>query len=122
MKKINSAIDRFCYQHPRFGIPNLMLWVVIGNVIVYVMDMMSRGTFSAMLSFVPAYIFQGQIWRLVTFVLVPNYGSNIFFFAISAYFYYFIGSRLENQWGTARLTSSTAPASSWPLWWACWRG
>ncbi|MEE0415997.1 MAG: hypothetical protein DBY10_05470 [Clostridiales bacterium] len=102
MKKINSAIDRFCYQHPRFGIPNLMLWVVIGNVIVYVMDMMSRGTFSAMLSFVPAYIFQGQIWRLVTFVLVPNYGSNIFFFAISAYFYYFIGSRLENQWGTAR--------------------
>ena len=48
MKKINSAIDRFCYQHPRFGIPNLMLWVVIGNVIVYVMDMMSRGTFSAM--------------------------------------------------------------------------
>ena len=34
MKKINSAIDRFCYQHPRFGIPNLMLWVVIGNVIV----------------------------------------------------------------------------------------
>ena len=76
MKKINSAIDRFCYQHPRFGIPNLMLWVVIGNVIVYVMDMMSRGTFSAMLSFVPAYIFQGQIWRLVTFVLVPNYAPT----------------------------------------------
>lgn len=79
-----------------------MLWVVIGNVIVYLMDMFSSGTFSAILSFVPAYIFQGQIWRLVTFVLVPSYGSNIFFFAISAYFYYFIGSRLERQWGTAR--------------------
>mgnify|MGYP000937117829 FL=1 len=102
MKKINSAIDRFCYQHPGFGIPNLMLWVVIGNVIIYVMDMLSKGTFSDMLSFVPAYIFQGQIWRLVTFVLVPSYGSNIVFFAISAYFYYFIGTRLERQWGTAR--------------------
>lgn len=102
MKKINAAIDRFCYQHPNFGIPNLMLWVVIGNVIVYVMDMFSNGTFSAILSFIPAYIFKGQIWRLVTFVFVPSYGSNIFFFAISAYFYYFIGSRLERQWGTAR--------------------
>lgn len=102
MKKINSTIDRFCYQHPGFGIPNLMLWVVLGNVLVYVMDLLSRSTFSAMLSFVPAYIFQGQIWRLVTFVFVPSYGSNIIFFAISAYFYYFIGSRLEHQWGTAR--------------------
>lgn len=102
MKKINSTIDRFCYQHPGFGIPNLMLWVVFGNVLVYVMDLLSKGTFSAMLSFIPAYIFQGQIWRLVTFVFVPSYGSNIIFFAISAYFYYFIGSRLERQWGTAR--------------------
>lgn len=122
MKKINSAIDRFCYQHPRFGIPNLMLWVVIGNVIVYVMDMMSRGTFSAMLSFVPAYIFQGQIWRLVTFVLVPNYGSNIFFFAISAYFTTLSVPGWRISGGRPGLTSSTAPASSWPLWWACWRG
>ena len=102
VKKINQAIDRFCYSHPRFGIPNLILWVVIGNVAVYIMDLLSRGTFSGILSFVPAYIFQGQIWRVVTFIFVPEASSNIFFFAISTYFYYFIGSRMEEQWGTPR--------------------
>ncbi len=101
MKKINQAIDRFCYSHPRFGIPNLILWVVIGNVAVYMMDLLSRGTFSGILSFVPDYIFQGQIWRVVTFILAEA-SSNIFFFAISTYFYYFIGSRMEEQWGTPR--------------------
>ncbi len=102
VKKINQAIDRFCYSHPRFGIPNLILWVVIGNVAVYIMDLLSRGTFSGILSFVPAYIFQRQIWRVVTFIFVPEASSNIFFFAISTYFYYFIGSRMEEQWGTPR--------------------
>lgn len=102
MKKINHTISRFCYNHPNFGIPNLMLWVVLGNVLVYVLDLFSEGYFSGILTFVPAYILQGQVWRLVTFILVPEYGGNILFFAISAYFYYFIGSRLEEQWGTAR--------------------
>ena len=102
MKKINASIDRFCYSHPNFGIPNLMLWVVAANVVVFVLDLFSNGTFSAILSFIPALIFRGQVWRLITFVFVPSFGSNIIFFAISAYFYYFIGSKLEQQWGTAR--------------------
>lgn len=102
MKKINAAIDRFCYKHPNFGIPNLMLWIVAANVLVYILDLFSSGTFSGILAFIPAYIFKGQVWRLITFVFVPSFGSNIIFFAISAYFYYFIGSRLEQQWGTAR--------------------
>ena len=102
VKKINAAIDRFCYKHPNFGIPNLMLWVVIANVLVFVLDLFSNGTFSGILTFIPALIFRGQVWRLLTFVFVPSFGSNILFFAISAYFYYFIGTRLEQQWGTAR--------------------
>lgn len=39
---------------------------------------------------------------MVTFIFVPEASSNIFFFAISTYFYYFIGSRMEEQWGTPR--------------------
>ncbi len=31
MKSLMNKIDRFCYNHPRFGIPNLMLYVVIGT-------------------------------------------------------------------------------------------
>ncbi|MCG4527170.1 rhomboid family intramembrane serine protease [Intestinimonas massiliensis] len=80
-----------------------MLYIVIGNVIVFVLDMFSRYSFSHMLTFVPYYIFHGQIWRLVTFIFVPE-GSKLFFVAISLYFYYFIGNALEREWGSARFT------------------
>ena len=35
MKAISRWLDRFCYNHPNFGIPNLMKFIVIGNVLVY---------------------------------------------------------------------------------------
>ena len=35
MRKLSAAVDRFAYNHPRFGIPNLMKFIVIGNVLVY---------------------------------------------------------------------------------------
>ena len=28
MKKLYDAVQRFCARHPRFGIPNLMLYIV----------------------------------------------------------------------------------------------
>lgn len=102
MNKLNSAIDRFCYNHPNFGISNLMLFILGGNLIVYVMDMLSHYTFSSVLSFIPAAILQGQVWRLLSFIIVPESSGNMIFFAITLYFYYFIGTQLEQQWGTAR--------------------
>ncbi len=102
MNKLRSMIDRFCYNHPNFGIPNLMLFIIGGNVIVYIMDMLSNFTFSGVLSFVPYAIFHGQIWRLLSFIFVPESAGNPLLFAIMLYFYYFIGSNLEQQWGTAR--------------------
>ena len=38
MKKLNNKIDMFCYRHPRFGIPNLMLVIAIGNLIAYALS------------------------------------------------------------------------------------
>ena len=35
MRSLMKKVDMFCYKHPRFGIPNLMLYVVIGNAIVW---------------------------------------------------------------------------------------
>ena len=103
MRSFDSWLDRFCAKHRNLAVPNLMLYIVIGNVIVFVLDMFSRYSFSHMLTFVPYYIFHGQIWRLVTFIFVPE-GSNLLFVAISLYFYYFIGNALEREWGSARFT------------------
>ena len=105
LKKLNHAIDRFCILHPNFGIPNLMLYIVISNVAVYLLDMFSTGSvgLSDLLCFSLSAVLRGQVWRLVTFALIPEAGSP-FSLIISCYFYYWIGSSLERQWGTAKFT------------------
>ena len=30
-----GPIDRFCSKHPRFGVPNLMLYIAIAQVAVF---------------------------------------------------------------------------------------
>ena len=105
MKKLSNAIDRFCQRRPNFGIPRLMLWVVIANVVVYLFSMMDRtGALLYYLFFNPQLILRGQLWRLVTFIFIPASTTNPFFLLISLYFYYFIGSTLEKQWGKAKFT------------------
>ncbi len=104
MKFFTRAVDRFCYKHPRFGVQNLMLYIVIANAVVYIFSAMDRtGSFISYLRFAPSRILAGEVWRLLTFVLIPE-GGNPLFVALFLYFYYFIGSNLENTWGTAKFT------------------
>lgn len=103
MKSIDSLLDRFCYNHPKLGIPNLMLIISAGNVIVLLLDIFSNYTFSYLLRFVPAAIFRGQIWRLVTFIFVPV-NENLLWFVFSVLLYYSIGSSLERTWGSTKFT------------------
>ena len=53
LRSFDSWLDRFCAKHRNLAVPNLMLYIVIGNVIVFVLDMFSRYSFSHMLTFVP---------------------------------------------------------------------
>lgn len=113
MGAIEKWIDKFCRNHPRFGIPNLMLYIAIGNVAIGLIDNYSSASLSAALFFFRPAIFQGEIWRLITFIFVPITGdfgilrfslpgTSFFMTVLSAYFYYWIGSMLEQEWGTAR--------------------
>ena len=104
MKAISRWLDRFCYNHPNFGIPNLMKIVVIGNVLVYFLDMFSQGYASYALMFYTPWILQGQVWRLISFIFVPTGSNFVLWFIMTTLFYYYIGNALERQWGTARFT------------------
>ena len=96
-----QKIERFCYRHPNFGIPNLMRYLTIANVVFWVMNMINRPFLSYML-FNPALIQRGQVWRLVSFLFVPP--STGVLALLVFYFYYWIGSTLEKQWGTGQFT------------------
>ena len=103
LRSIETMLDRFCRKHPRFGIPNLMTIVVLGTALVYLLDAFSPGaSLSSTLALFPTLVRQGEVWRLVTFVFVPL-GSGVLLL-LELYFYWFIGSALEREWGTAKFS------------------
>lgn len=107
MRAMQQWLDRFCYKHPRLSVPGLMRYIVIGNVLVYLLDMFGAGgvpVASNLLSFSATAILQGQVWRIITFIFVPMPGQNILFFALTLYLYYFIGNALEREWGSNKFT------------------
>jgi len=77
-----------------------MLYIVIVSAIVFIFSISGDQLMYSMM-FNPSRILRGEVWRLVTWVFLPI--SNQFFFVIIAlYFYYFIGSTLEREWGTPK--------------------
>lgn len=102
MKKLYEAVDRFCARHPRFGIPNLMRYIVAGTAAIFVLRMFLTDVGALnFLSYNLKALLRGEVWRLVTFILVPNTGSALTLL-IELYLYYWIGSTLEREWGTAK--------------------
>ncbi len=107
MKSLMKRVDLFCYKHPRFGIPNLMLYVVVGNMIVWLFSLFTGFSGSGVsilnyLYFSPYHILRGEVWRLVTFIIIPN--STGILALIFFYFYYMIGRTVEAQWGPGKFT------------------
>ena len=47
----------------------------------------------------PYLILKGQVWRLVSWILIPPSESNIFFVIIMLFFYYSISMSLVKTWG-----------------------
>ena len=101
MRKFNSSLDKFCAKHPGFGIPNLMKYVCIANVVFWLIGAVNPVLMSY-LTFNPRAILHGQVWRLITFALYPPQTGLLAFVAI--YFYYLIGNVLEREWGTTQFT------------------
>ena len=105
MSALSRWLDRFCYNHPNFGIPNLMKYIAIGNVAVFLLDMFSTQiSLTTLIGFYPGLILRGEIWRLFTFIFVPI-NSHPIWFVFSLMLYYFLGTTLERQWGTARFST-----------------
>ena len=61
LKKINQWIDRFAYSHPRFGIPNLMLYIVIANAATYILSMFAGSAALSFLAFDLYHVLHGEL-------------------------------------------------------------
>ena len=99
----NSLLDKLERKFGRYALKNLMTIIVFGTALVWLLDVAlsqrAGVTLSSYLYFDKGLILRGQVWRVLTFVFVPN-EYNIFFLAVSLYFYWLVGSSLERQWGS----------------------
>lgn len=98
-------LDKLNRKFGRYGIRNLMTFIVGGMAVVYLMELlvypMTGFSLSSVLAFNRNAVLHGQIWRLITFIFIPP-DSSILFILFSLYFYWLIGNVLENQWGAFR--------------------
>jgi len=94
-------LSRLERRFGRWRIPNLMKGLLIGQAAAWAVVMFVYWDFASVLELTRAGLAHGQIWRLVTFLFVPLYGS-VFAFLLGIYLYWIIGSSLEAVWGEFR--------------------
>ena len=87
----------------KYAIRNLSFVMVMCYAVGYLLQMFDRsGLLISYLTLNPYAILHGQIWRLVTWILIPPSSGGLFFTLLMLYFYCSIGTSLERVWGTYR--------------------
>ena len=95
----NNWLSKLNRRFGRYAIHNLMLYIVIAQAVVLGAAIVLQINLAGMLDFYLPAIKAGQVWRLITFIIVPPSSGNIIFTALAMYFSWLIGSSLENEWG-----------------------
>lgn len=97
----------FIYKLKRFfrnfAVENLMTYIAASMAIIFIGDLLTDGLMTTYLTFNRAAILHGQVWRIITFLMLPQTNSVIWI-AISVYFYYITGKETEMAWGARNLT------------------
>lgn len=96
MKNPFASLDRWP------AIPGLIRYVALFNALVFLLHLMAPGYLSA-LELDPRLIVSGQIWRLVTWIFIPETLSPLWIF-FALLFLLYIGDGLEAEIGAARVT------------------
>jgi len=99
----------------RYAIPKLGLIIVLFQAVAYVADMGTPAghlPLSNMLQLDLDQVRAGEVWRLVTFVIIPPPVSPLFVLC-GLYFFWMMSSALEAQWGAFRF--NVYLAVSWAM-------
>lgn len=97
MKWMNKLERRF----GKYAISNLMFYIVILYAVGFILGMVAPSFYINYLSLDIHAVLQGQVWRLVTFIMQPP-NTSVLFVIFTLYLYYMIGQQLEYVWGAFR--------------------
>ena len=99
-----SLLSRLNSKFGRYAVPNVTLFLIAGQVLVYVAEKMANMEGRSVLQhirFDTAAVLRGEVWRLITFLFDPPLTHIVFAFFFW-YFFYLMGTALEANWGTFR--------------------
>ena len=95
---MNSFLDKAERKYGKYAINNLSLYIIVAYVIGYILSLTGTVDF---LRLNPYEIVHGQVWRIITWIIVPPSSLGIFTI-IMLFFYYSLGRSLEMTWGAFR--------------------
>lgn len=83
----------------KYAIPNLSKYLILGYILGYMIEFINPA-FMDYITLNPYLILHGQVWRLLTWIIIPPEGFSIIWTVVMLYFYYSVGNDLERTWGT----------------------
>ncbi len=99
---MNELINKLERKIGRYAIPNLTMYILGLYIVGYILQLIPVNVnLTQLLTLNPAMILHGQIWRLISWVLIPPSSLHILIF-ITLMFYYFVGNTMERTIGTFR--------------------
>ncbi len=102
-----NFIDKYTRLFRKISISGLIRYIIVTMVLFFACDLLLSGqgfSSSSMFGFNRTLILSGEVWRVFTFLFLPSSSSPIWFI-FSAFFYYFIGTALEEYWGSEKFTA-----------------
>ena len=93
-----NFLDKMERKYGRYALKNLPMFIIATYVAGYVLELLTPEMLGY-LTLEPYYILHGQVWRLVTWILIPPSSLDIFTI-IMLFFYFSIGQTLERTWGS----------------------
>ena len=97
-----SFLDKLERRIGFIAIPGLIRAVVALTALVFLLVLLNPG-FEKFLALNPARIMHGEVWRLVTYIFLPQTASPLWL-VLALWFLWFVGEGLERAWGPFRLT------------------
>ena len=96
-----KPMSNFEKKFGKYAIKNISLVLILFYACGYLINWINPVMFNYLTLNPYAILFKGQIWRLITWLIIPPENFS-FFTLIMLYFYYSIGTTLERTWGTYR--------------------
>jgi hypothetical protein len=85
----------------RFAIEGLALFLAGGMLIVFLLSYANHQILS-LLTLAPDAVRRGEVWRLVTYVFIPDGSSPLWVF-LNIYWIWMVTAALEGEWGAFKL-------------------